>query len=387
MKNEDLFEGITIMSPQEIESSMSNDQVEGESNDEGGNDSPDNFTIDTVKKTETDPIEEAETAASNDEPAAKTNTNMYSAIIKDLMSEGIFNDEEDEDKLKALLEDASADTLKQLMASQIGSSVESKQNEWKSSFTGAKKKFLEVEDAFTDADKAVQVAQQLEFFENLNEDAISKDTNLQQNIYFDYLKSKNFSDEDAIETVQDAITTGKITEKALKYAPVLKEDLRHTVDAARSQKEEAIQNENTRHKESFDNLLKSIEEKDHFVEGLNINKIGKEKLKNNITNTVYTDEKGKSYTSLMYKQMRSPAEFEMLINYYDSIGMFDLTKEGSFKPNIDKLKNVAKTKAVSEMDKVIAANNERGVGRAMSDPGSDRTQGILDFLENASKSK
>ena len=388
-KNEDLFEGIKIMSPQEIESSISNDSVEGESsNNEGSNDSPDNFTIEPVTATEPNaPLTIEPTSNNETSNNSEVDANMYSALIKDLMSEGIFSNEEDEEKLKSLLADASASTLKELMTSQIGSAVEEKQNEWKSNFSGAKKKFLEVEDAFTDADRAVQVAQQLEFFENLNPEAISQDEKLQQNIYFDYLKSKNFSDNDAIEAVQDATTIGKISEKALKYAPVLKESLKATVDMAREQKEQAIQNENIKHKESFENILKSIEEKDHFVEGLNINKIGKEKLKNNITNTVYTDDKGKSYTSLMYKQMRNPSEFEMLINYYDSIGMFDLTKEGGFKPNISKLKNVAKTKAVSEMDKVIAANNERGVGRAMSNPGSNRTQGILDFLENASKNK
>ena len=127
--------------------------------------------------------------------------------------------------------------------------------------------------------------------------------------------------------------------------------------------------------------MSSIDTKEAFIDGLNLNKISREKLKANITKPVYTDNDGKGYTSLMYKQMRNPVEFEMLINYYDSMGLFDLDKQGNFKPNISKIKNVAKTKAVSEIDKVIASNNERGVGRNTSVESSQKSKGILDLLE------
>ena len=135
-KNEDLFEGIKIMSPQEIESSISNDSVEGESsNNEGSNDSPDNFTIEPVTATEPNaPLTIEPTSNNETSNNSEVDANMYSALIKDLMSEGIFSNEDDEEKLKSLLADASASTLKELMTSQIGSAVEEKQNEWKNSF-------------------------------------------------------------------------------------------------------------------------------------------------------------------------------------------------------------------------------------------------------------
>ena len=380
-EKENLFEGITILSPQEIENNLtgnSNEESEGENNKEVDNGVlNNNLTIEPVTN------KEVEESSSSNEPVSDS---MYSAIIKDLMKDGVINNEEDEEKLTELLKDASADTIKKLMASTIDKNIEEKQKNWKSGFSGAKKRFLEIEDAFTNADNAVQTAQQLEFFDTLTEDTISGDTNLQQNIYFDYLKSKNFSDNDAIEAVQEAVSLGNVRDKALKYAPVLKQDLTNRVEHTRAQNNANIEHEQAKNQEMFNTLLNTIDEKDSFVDGLSINKIGKEKLKNNITNTVYTDDSGKAYTSLMYKQMKNPSEFEMLINYYDSIGLFDSTKEGTFKPNISKLKNVAKTKAVSEMDKVIAANNERGVGRAATE-GSERTKSILDMLENASKNK
>jgi hypothetical protein len=83
--------------------------------------------------------------------------------------------------------------------------------------------------------------------------------------------------------------------------------------------------------------------------------------------------------------MRNPNEFQMLINYYDSIGLFNLNKEGKFNPDISKLKNVAKTKAVSELDKVLARENELGTGRGNSNKASASTQSALDLLEAAYK--
>jgi hypothetical protein len=112
--------------------------------------------------------------------------------------------------------------------------------------------------------------------------------------------------------------------------------------------------------------------------------VSKDKLKNNIIKPVYTDPKtGQEYNSLMYKQMKNPAEFEMLINYYDTLGLFDITDKGTFKPNISKLKAVAKTSAITELDKVIANEEERGVGRNTSVETSQKTKSALDLLERA----
>jgi len=81
--------------------------------------------------------------------------------------------------------------------------------------------------------------------------------------------------------------------------------------------------------------------------------------------------------------MRNPHEFEMLINYYDQLGLFDINKSGKFTPNIGKFKNIAKTKAVSEIDKIIASENDRGFGRNTSAETTERSKSILDLLDRS----
>ena len=90
--------------------------------------------------------------------------------------------------------------------------------------------------------------------------------------------------------------------------------------------------------------MENIDKKEAFIDGLNLNKTIREKIKNNIINPVHEDENGNKLTSLMYKQMKNPSEFDMLINYYDTLGLFNLDKQGSFKPDVSKIKAAVKTK-------------------------------------------
>jgi hypothetical protein len=390
-KESELFEGISIMSPQDMEETLSNSGEENEEviessseNEEITNSTEDNEpSITPVSESS----EESGDLEINDDRSSDDNGKIYAAIVKDMMEEGIVLGPEDEEELKDLLEDASADTIKKLMSGTVEKAFQAKTENWKNSFSGAKKKFLEIEDAFTDADQAIQAAQRLEFFDNLSEDAISEDESLQKNIYYEFLKSKGFSDSDALEAIEEADAIDKLKEKALKAAPQLKEQAQTSVEQARQHKQAELQQQEAQLEQRYQKLMTTIDEREAFVDGLKLNKIAKDKLKSNITTPVYKDDKGNEYTSLMYKQMRNPVEFEMLINYYDSIGLFNLDKENSFKPDINKLKGVAKTKAVSELDKYVARENERGVGRATSDKPSERQEGILNILEQAYNKK
>jgi hypothetical protein len=362
---ENLFDGIQIMSPGELESSISG-EVSDDSTTETTEETPE-LVVAPVKDTTGDlgddspepeivsPKEELENKKVNDAPTAVSEDKkeaFYKAMMKEFIDEGIIAAPESEEELEGSL-----DKLKELMKGTLEKSFKGMTDQWKNNFSGAKKKFLEIEDSFSEADQAIQAAQDLEFFDNVTNDSIKEDTNLQKNLYYRYLKSKNFSDEDAIEQIEDADAIGKLEEKALKAVPQLKKQATGYVEQAKQ--------------------AKAAEEQQWEKQ----REVTREKLKANITKPVYTDDNGKGYTSLMYKQMRNPTEFEMLINYYDSMGLFDLDKQGSFKPNISKIKNVAKTQAVSEIDKVIASTNERGVGRNTSVESSQKAQGILDLLE------
>ena len=387
--NEDLFDGLQIMSPNELESSIKGEDV-GETNEDGevvlGE--AEELTVTPVNATQGDLGETSEdhkivapsekTSSSNEGISDEKKGAFYTAVLKEMIDEGIIAAPETEEELEGSL-----DKMKELMKGTLEKSFQGMTSQWKDNFSGAKKKFLEIEGSFTDADQAIQAAQRLEFFDNLTKEAVLEDETLQKNIYYEYLRSKNFSDAEIREQIDDASAIGKLQDKAIKAVPVLKKQTHAVVQNAQARKEHEEQQWRTQREDSYNSLMGAIDNKESFIDGLKLTKVTREKLKANITQPVYTDDSGKGYTSLMYKQMRNPHEFEMLINYYDQLGLFDINKSGKFTPNIGKFKNIAKTKAVSEIDKIIASENDRGFGRNTSAETTERSKSILDLLDRS----
>lgn len=395
----ELFDGIQILSPQELEES----QVSGEvTNEDSETSTPDKGVEENTKDeisisdglTVTPPEEttSGEEIESKIEPVSdkpeipKKGTNRYSALIKDLMKDDIFYGIEEEE-IEEMLEDASADTIKKLMSKTLQTEFNKQAKSWMDNFSGAKKRFLEIEDKFSDTDQAIQMAQRLDFLDNVSVEALKEDSNLQKNIYFEYLRSKNFSDVEARDMVEEADSIDKLEEKASSAIPALRKQAHAVVQRAEADKQARMEQYQNAQNQQFQNLMDTVDSKEEFISGLKLNKTVKDKIKTNMTTPVYKDEQGREYTSLMYKQMKQPAEFQALMSYYDQLGLFDINKEGKFTPNIDKLKRVAKTKAVSELDRVLASEDEKGIGRQNSNSVSGKTSGILDMLERSYKKK
>lgn len=396
MADNELWSGINIMSPEEMESNMGGENHEEtalEREEENvDNEENENPTIEGPASTEEDgDFENLDNTASEDdndppengsEEERQTELNRYGALIKDLQADGILTGLEGEE-LEEKLKDASVDTIKELMTNTVEEAFKAKEKKWKNSFSGSKKRFLEIEDSFDDADYAIQMAQRLDYLDNLDEGSIEDNVNLQKQLYAEHLRSKNFTDDEIKESLEEAEAIDKLGEKAKRALPALREQANTVVTQSREQKLQRQQEMAKQHEQQYNSLMESIDSKDEFIPGLKLNKTVKDKIKENITAPVHKDKEGREYTSLMYKQKRNPSEFQMLINYYDSIGLFNIGSDNSFKPDISKLKNVAKSKAVNELDKVIQREESQGVGRRNSQQGSKQTESALDLLERA----
>lgn len=381
-ENENLFEGLEIMSPEELNSAVANNEESEDKTPSQGEDDGEIFkpvSAETGEGVNQDPSREP-TKPNVD---LTKNEAIYKGLMKELLDAGILTaaQVEELDKLPGNL-----DTIKDLVDKTVRHKFQSAEKAWKANMPAAKKRFLEIEDAFDETDQAIMMAQRLEFFDSIDEQTLSEDENLQKQVYFDLLKSKNFSDQDAIDAIEDAVSVGKLKDKALKAIPELRAEANSYVEQAKAVKQEKTQAQIKAQEKAFENLINHIDSRESFIDGLNLNKPTRDKLKSNILNPVYKDpQTGREFNSLMYKQQRNPVEFEMLINYYDTLGLFNLDKDGKFKPDISKLKTVAKTAAINDLDKIIAAEEQRGVGRNTSVETSQKTDSILNMLENAFK--
>lgn len=382
MSKENLFDGIQIMTAEE----MNNSVTTGEGTESNSEEQKKEFEFQIPGQTTEEvviPTSETTTVVPEKVEISESKQEaIYKALTKQMVEEGVLTIEELE-KLEEL--PGSLDTIKSLIQQTVEKGLKEKEEDWKNSLSPAKKRYFEIEDAFDSEQAAITAAQRIEFFDKITDDTLSENVELQKQIYFELLKSKGFSDADATEKVEDADALGKLDTEASKALPQLKKLDEDFIENARTEKLKAAKATEEKNKTDFDNLLKTIESKESFIDGINLNKVAKDKLKDNILKPVHTDEKGRQYTSLAYKQKVGGADFNILMSYYDSIGLFDMDKSGKFKPDISKLKTVAKTKAVSELDKIIARDEEKGVGRNTSVETSDLQKNILDVLEKGFK--
>ncbi len=386
---ENLFEGIQIMTAQELNSTISSGETTSENNEQEQN-IPNSIEITTVDRNESIDADTTESANNEINNPVTTSSKdfegdkkdiIYKALLKEMVNEGVLTLDE-ADKLEEM--EGSFETVKTLMEKTVSKNIDKKQDEWKNSLSKSKKRFLEIEDAFDSDDNAVAMAQRLEFFDTITDEVLSDNIDLQKNIYHEFLITKGFSKSEADEEVEDADSLGKLEDKAIKALPQLKQQATSIVSQAREIKIKQQEQNKVEIAERFDKLFKSIETKESFIDGINLNKIAKDKLKENITKTVHTDASGRQYNSLMYKQNQNSTDFEMLINYYDSIGLFNMDKSGNFKPDISKLKNVAKTAAVNELDKVISQESNKSLGRnTVLNDSNDRSKDLANWLEKA----
>lgn len=389
-REDNLFSGLQIMSPEETmgmsTSEEENTSVETSTDEEVENSEA--ITSDTGL-TITTPVPGTKSEYDDSEESENSNTgsNVHAAFIKEMLTAGIISGPEEEAELEELLKDASVETIKELMEKTVNNKVESKQESWRNGLSPTKKRFLDIESSFSDTDAAIQMAQRLEYLENITSTQINEDVTIQQNLYYEDLKLKGFNHEEALEAIEEAKSLNKLTEKANKALTSIKRHDNGVIEANKTKLEEQRMQLQKNNQEAYESLMSSIDTKDAFIDGLTLNKTIREKIKNNIINPVHEDENGNKYTSLMYKQKKNPSEFDMLINYYDTLGLFNIDNDGNFKPDISKIKNVVRTKVSSELDSVLRSSSHGEVGQRTSVNASSQTSSVLDFLERATGQK
>ena len=148
-EKEDLFEGLQIMSPEELNAVVESDENSEEEGEEKNKvkDTPEGvFTPvsseegeGSYENTKNQSKEEGKTATSNER-----SEEIYKGLIKELVESNIITAAE-ADKLDEL--EGSLDTIKELMNKTVQTNFKAAEEQWKENMPAAKKRFLEIEDA------------------------------------------------------------------------------------------------------------------------------------------------------------------------------------------------------------------------------------------------
>lgn len=299
---------------------------------------------------------------------------VYSALVKELVDKGILEVPED-------FKVETSDDLASLFDQTLNSRLEDNVNGYVQNFSGAKKMFLEIEDAFDDELVAMRVARDIDYFEQITPEVLSQQESIQKDILGRYLKLKGMSPAEVNEAIQEAETLAKLEEKASVALPQLKQSAKQYVEQKRKDKEDREQRIQKQQEEDFESLMNSVDSLNEILPGVELTTRHKTAIKKAMSNIAHTDpESGAQFTELGFKQHSNPKGFERLIQFYNVLGLFNTDKEGNFQPDMNKLVKLTEKQVKRKLDELIREQQQTSIPGQKSSAG---TKLNISFWEDA----
>tara|TARA_R100001369_G_scaffold92219_1_gene136232 strand:+ start:1745 stop:2908 length:1164 start_codon:yes stop_codon:yes gene_type:complete len=298
-------------------------------------------------------------ATSNGEPDT-----VYSALVKELQDKGIL---ETKDGIRV----ESADDLAALFDETLNSRLEENVNGFVQNFSGHKKMFLEIEDAFDDELVAMRVARDIEYYNQVTPDVLDAEESVQKDIFSRYLRAKGMNASEIAESLEEATTLAKLSEKAQTALPQLKAQAQQFVATKRKEKEERVQRQTEKEEESFKTLINSVDGLNEILPGVELTTRHKTAMKKAMTDVAYTDpNSGAQFTELGHKQNSNPQGFEKLIQFYNILGLFNTDREGNFKPDMAKVSKMSEKQVKRKLDELIREQQQTSIPGQKSSAGT-----------------
>lgn len=261
---------------------------------------------------------------------ASPNKHFYSSVAKALKEEGIFQTLEDNE----VEEISSAEDFAEAVNKQIHSMLDDRQKRIDEALNSGV--------SISDIQRCEKV---LEFFNSLQENDIIDESDKgeklrKQLIYTDFI-NRGYSTERAQREVQKSFSSGTDIEDAKEALASNKEFFQSEYDNIIREAKEEEQKEVEKRKKQAEDLRRSILEDNKIFGDLQVDKVTRRKIYDNISKPVYKDpETGKLFTAIQKYEMENRPEF------LKNIGVLFTLTDG-FK-NLD---NLVKNKVRKEVKK------------------------------------
>lgn len=261
---------------------------------------------------------------------ASPNKHFYSSVAKALKEEGIFQTLEDNE----VEEISSAEDFAEAVNKQIHSMLDDRQ-----------KRIDEALNSGVSISDIQRCEKALEFFNSLQENDIIDESDKgeklrKQLIYTDFI-NRGYSTERAQREVQKSFSSGTDIEDAKEALASNKEFFQSEYDNITREAKEEEQKEVEKRKKQAEDLRRSILEDNKIFGDLQVDKVTRRKIYDNISKPVYKDpETGELFTAIQKYEMENRPEF------LKNIGVLFTLTDG-FK-NLD---NLVKNKVRKEVKK------------------------------------
>jgi hypothetical protein len=359
----------------------------------------DAVSVDSLEKeTNKKPEEEDE---DTDEPA-----NDGSVSLEDLEKELSETTIEDEDDSSNLEEDASNPekpkdgsniyrTLSELLKEEgiVEDTFEDKEalfNYFKSVADNNVKEWIdslprEISDLITNYEEGVPFDELLQIksdqirLDSITDESLEDNIDLQKNLVRNFYQGKGFTESKIEKMISKSEDLDELEEEAKEALAELKEVESKRLESAQLEtKRKALENQKA-YVESVNKLNSTINEVKEIIPGVKIDDKTKKELFNMITKPAETRD-GVSYSEIMLLREKNPLDFELKLNYYAKMGLFDEN------PKFDVIMKKSETKVLNKLERQLEEDLKSRINKSnASSRSSEDNTDIFDALKTVYK--
>jgi hypothetical protein len=359
----------------------------------------DAVSVDSLEKeTNKKPEEENE---DTDEPA-----NDGSVSLEDLEKELSETTIEDEDDSSNLEEDTSNPekpkdgsniyrTLSELLKEEgiVEDTFEDKEalfNYFKSVADNNVKEWIdslprEISDLITNYEEGVPFDELLQIksdqirLDSITDESLEDNIDLQKNLVRNFYQGKGFTESKIEKMISKSEDLDELEEEAKEALAELKEvESRRLESAQLETKRKALENQKA-YVESVNKLNSTINEVKEIIPGVKIDDKTKKELFNMITKPAETRD-GVSYSEIMLLREKNPLDFELKLNYYAKMGLFDEN------PKFDVIMKKSETKVLNKLERQLEEDLKSRINKSnASSRSSEDNTDIFDALKTVYK--
>jgi hypothetical protein len=334
--------------------------------DNKGDEKQDEPVIEDITKKEN--TEHTHTEEKDDSSSKVKNSSPYVLLAKHLAEEGLLSEE----YLNELEEDDSINGLTSALYKQLDTITETKLKNYGPEI----QEFVSLTEAGVDRNTAKALVKESFDLNKITDDLLETDEKVQENVVKQYLIKLGQSEDEIEEQIEYLKDTDKLYSKSINYKSKL--DLLNKQEIENEKRKAALmQEENKRNTEKILSDVRSkIDSYNEIVPGVKVPKNVKEKIFKNLTTPVAIDENNNPVTFIQSVRAKDPINFEILLNYYAEIGLFD----GKF----DSIIKGTKTKTVEELEKTLSSSNlfDKGVSTVVKTVDSKEEQTARDIASS-----
>lgn len=316
-------------------------------------------TEETTVESTNDETEESEETSK--EPKGST---IYKTLSELLKEEGIV-DEVFEDK--------------ESLFNYFKSAAENEIKEWKNSLPQEITSIIENYEEGVPFDELLNITSNQIRLDSIDQETLTENLELQKNLVRNYYYNKGFSESKIEKMISKSLELDELEEEAVEALSELKELENERLEELKERTRQEQEEQRLAYEQTINDLNTTIKETKEIIPGIKLDDKVKKELFNMITKPA-TQKDGVNYSQVMLLREKDPVGFEVKLNYYAKLGLFDEN------PKFDLITKKSETKALNKLEKQLEEDLKSRINKSSANSrGTDENSDVLDALKTVFK--